>query len=287
MERKSFVERTLYVFRNWPVLPMAIVVLIVLASIFAPLLTAHDPVSGDLAKRLTPPMWESGGSKTYPFGTDENGRDILTRLIYGSRISLMVASTVLVSGLIIGSVIGLTAGYFGGNIDEFLMRLVDFTLAIPFILVAISVVVIMGSSVVVIISLLVVFTWGGFARYTRALTLALKTMDYVAYARATGASTPRIILRHILPGTFNLLMVLASLQVGNLILTEATLSFLGVGVPKPNPSWGLMVSSGRQYLQIAWWLTTMPGLAIFLTVFSVNFIGDWVRDRLDPKLRQI
>ena len=257
------------------------------ASIFAPLLTSHDPVRSSLRDRLTPPVWQEGGTTKYLLGTDENGRDILTRIIYGSRISLMVASSVLVSGLVLGTLIGIAAGYFGGNIDELLMRIVDFTLAIPFILVAISVVVIAGSSVVIIISLLIIFTWGGFARYARALTLSLKNQEYVSYARATGASTPRIFWKHILPGTFNLLMVLVSLQVGNLILTEATLSFLGVGVPKPNPSWGLMVASGREFLQQAWWLSAMPGIAIFLTVFSVNFIGDWLRDRLDPQLRQI
>ncbi|MBI4658709.1 MAG: ABC transporter permease, partial [Verrucomicrobia bacterium] len=172
-------------------------------------------------------------------------------------------------------------------LDELLMRFVDFTHAIPFILVAIVVVVVFGSSLALILILLIVFTWGGFARQARAATLSLKTQDYVAMAKIAGASPIRIIVRHILPGIFSTMMVLASLAVGGLILAEATLSFLGVGIPKPAPAWGLMVADGRQFLRDAWWVAMMPGIAIFATVFSVNFLGDWMRDRFDPRLRQL
>ncbi|MEX0762666.1 MAG: ABC transporter permease [Dehalococcoidia bacterium] len=211
----------------------------------------------------------------------------MTRVIHGGRITLIVATTVLLSGLILGTTLGLTAGYIGGQVDELIMRIVDFTLAFPFILVAVAVVVVFGASVPLIIILLVIFGWGGFARQARAMTLSLKTADYVAISRIAGASTPRILFRHILPGIMNTMMVLASLAVGGVILAEATLSFLGVGVPRPNPAWGLMVSSGRDYIRDAWWLVVMPGVAIFAVVFSINFLGDWLRDRFDPRLRQL
>jgi peptide/nickel transport system permease protein len=167
------------------------------------------------------------------------------------------------------------------------MRFVDFTLAVPFILVALVTVTVFGSSLTLILILLIMFTWGGFARQARGLALSLKSSDYVALARIAGASPQRIILRHILPGTVSTIMVVASVAVGSLILTEATLSFLGVGIPKPAPAWGLMVADGRRFLRDAWWVSTMPGVAIFATVFSVNFLGDWMRDRFDPRLRQL
>ena len=273
--------------RRWPIVPFAILFLVVFSAIFAPLLTPYDPTHGNLREIFVPPMWQEGGSSSHPLGTDEVGRDVLARIIYGGRVSLMVASAVLISGMTLGIAIGVVAGYFGGNFDELIMRIVDFTLGIPFILVAVAVVVVYGSSVSLIISLLIIFSWGGFARQARAITLSLKTMDYVAYARVAGASVPRIMIRHILPGIVNTMTVLASLAIGGLILTEATLSFLGVGVPKPNPSWGLMVSGGRAYIRDSWWLVMMPGMAITLVVFSVNFIGDWLRDRFDPRLRQL
>ena len=278
---------TLYVLRRWPLIPLLIIGIVVFMAIFAPLLTGHDPRRGDLRDRLTPPMWLEGGTSKYPLGTDDNGRDILTRIMYGSRISLMVAGIVLSVGMVLGTSVGLIAGYIGGNGDEVMMRFVDFTLAIPFVLVAIVLVVLFGSSLTLILILLVLFTWGGYARQARGMTLGLKTQDYVAVARIAGASPPRIIFRHILPGVLSTLMVVASVAVGSLILTEATLSFLGVGIPKPNPAWGLMVADGRKWLRAAWWVSMMPGIAIFATVFSVNFLGDWMRDRFDPRLRQL
>lgn len=285
--RRPVVRKSLYVLRRWPLLPILVLTVFGITAIFAPLLSPHDPVRGNLRDRLLPPAWQEGGSTKYFLGTDRNGRDILSRIIHGSRISFIVAGTVLGAGLVVGTTIGLLAGYAGGNLDELLMRFVDFTLAIPFILVAIVVVVVFGSSLALILILLIVFTWGGFARQARAATLSLKTQDYVAMAKIAGASPIRIIVRHILPGIFSTMMVLASLAVGGLILAEATLSFLGVGIPKPAPAWGLMVADGRQFLRDAWWVAMMPGIAIFATVFSVNFLGDWMRDRFDPRLRQL
>lgn len=273
--------------RRWPLVPIFILAMVLFMAVFAPIISPHNPVRGNLRDRMTPPAWLEGGSTKYLLGTDANGRDILSRIIHGSRVSFIVAGTVLGAGLTFGLALGMVAGYKGGNLDELLMRIVDFTLAIPFILVAIAVVVIFGSSLTMIISLLVIFTWGGFARQARAATLSLKNEDYVAFARVAGASPVRILIRHILPGIVSTMMVLASLAVGSLILTEATLSFLGVGVPKPSPAWGLMVADGRQYLRDYWWISVFPGTAIFLAVFSVNFLGDWLRDRLDPRLRQL
>ena len=193
----------------------------------------------------------------------------------------------MVFGAIGGSVIGLISGYFAGQVDELLMRVVDLSLAIPFILVALTVLIVLGQSLTVIILLLIMFSWGGFARQVRAETLSLRTLDYIALAKVAGAGPLLILSKHILPGVINTIIVVSTLQVGSLILTESILSFLGVGIPAPTPAWGVMVADGRAYLDTAWWLALFPGLAIFLTVLAFNFLGDWLRDRFDPRLRQI
>lgn len=231
-------------------------------------------------------MWYPEGSSKFILGTDALGRDVLSRVIFGARISLLIAAIVLTAGAIGGTMLGLVAGYYGGQIDEIAMRFVDLTLAIPFILIALVVVIVLGQSLAIIIALLVLFSWNGFARLVRGETLQIKTRDYVNMARVAGASTSRILFRHILLGVVNTVIVVATLRVGSLILTEATLSFLGVGVPPPTPAWGLMVSDGRQYISTAWWITFFPGVAILMTVLSMNFLGDWLRDRWDPRLRQ-
>ena len=273
--------------RRWPVIPVVILVVMVVCAIFAPLLTTHNQEYGDLRAPNTPPSWLAGGTLKYPLGTDQLGRDILTRIIYGARISLQVAAIVLVFGAIGGSVIGLISGYFAGQVDELLMRVVDLSLAIPFILVALTVLIVLGQSLTVIILLLIMFSWGGFARQVRAETLSLRTLDYIALAKVAGAGPLLILSKHILPGVINTIIVVSTLQVGSLILTESILSFLGVGIPAPTPAWGVMVADGRAYLDTAWWLALFPGLAIFLTVLAFNFLGDWLRDRFDPRLRQI
>ena len=199
----------------------------------------------------------------------------------------MVAGVVILTGGIVGVFLGLVAGYYGGVRDEVIMRLVDVFYAIPFILVALVVAVVFGSSLGLVMILLSLFSWPIFARQTRALTLQLKTKDYVAAAKIAGASPSRIALRHIVPGLMNVVIVIATLQVGNLILTESVLSFLGIGIPAPQPAWGSMIAEGRVFITSAWWIPLMPGAAVFLTVFAFNFLGDWLRDYYDPNLRQL
>jgi peptide/nickel transport system permease protein len=227
-----------------------------------------------------------GGSTEYILGADQQGRDILSRIIHGARITLIIAGAALLIGSIVGVILGMISGYYGGMTDEIIMRIIDVKLAIPLILVALVVVITIGQSFPILVGILAVNAWSGFARQVRAETLKLKQLDYVALAKIANASDRRILARHIFPGVVNTVIVVATLQVGGLILTEAILSFLGAGIPPPTPAWGSMVAEGRAYLGTAWWLTVFPGLSIFLTVFAFNFIGDWLRDRLDPHLRQ-
>ena len=281
--------RYLRYIKELPILPLGVASFILIVAVFAPIFAPYNPIQGELDDRNVAPMWsdEADGTQDYLMGTDHIGRDILSRLIYGGRISLLVAGIVLVAGAGIGTILGVISGYFGGLVDEFLMRVVDFVFALPFIVVALVASVVWGPSLELVIILLVLFTWAGFARQVRAETLQLKTTDYVALAKISGASTTRIIVKHIFPGVINTVMVLSSLQVGNLVLAESVLSFLGVGIPPPTPSWGSMVADGRNYLSTAWWISFFPGMAILLIVFSMNFFGDWLRDRLDPRLRQL
>ncbi len=227
------------------------------------------------------------GSAAFLLGTDHLGRDMLSRIIHGARISLIIAAVTLGVGGFIGTTVGLAAGYFGGWVDELVMRIVDIFLALPLILVALVLVVALGSSFSLVVFVLVLFIWVRFARQIRGEVLQLKTMDYIALAKVAGASTPRILFVHLLPGVINTLIVVATLQVSIVILAESTLSFLGAGVPPPTPAWGSMVANGRDVLKDAWWISTMPGVAILLTVLSLNLFGDWLRDTLDPRLRQL
>ena len=273
--------------RRLPIIPLFVISVIVFVAIFAPFVAPHHPLLADFEKRNVPPVWDVEGTSDYLLGGDHIGRDVLSRIIYGARISLLVAVTVLIAGTLFGTVLGIAAGYLGGAVDEIIMRLVDFTNAVPFILVALVAAVVWQPSLMLVVILLIIFTWPPFARQVRAETLQLKSMDYVSLARVSGASGLRIAIRHILPGVASTVMVLASLQVGSLIITESVLSFLGVGIPAPSPSWGNMVAQGRNYISTAWWITFFPGFAILLVVFSMNFFGDWLRDKLDPRLRQL
>lgn len=273
--------------RRYPVVPVLILVLLVTCAALAPVLSPHDPVRGNLRASGIPPVFMSGGTWEHPFGTDIQGRDIMSRVIYGARVSTIIAGAVLLAGGIGGTLIGLVAGYRGGIVDQVAMRAVDFTLAMPFLLVALVVVIVFGQSLTLIIVLLILFGWDNFARVVRAETLALREADYVQIARIAGASELRVLFRHILPGVLGSVLVIGSLRVGALILTESTLSFLGVGVPPNTPAWGIMVADGRQHLGTAWWISTMPGGAIFLVVVGFNFLGDWLRDWFDPRLRQL
>jgi len=228
------------------------------------------------------------GSTKFLLGSDHLGRDVLSRIIFGARISLLVAIVTLAVGGTVGVVMGLTAGYYGGFVDEFLMRLVDIKLAIPLILIALVLVITLGQSLWIIVTVLCLFIWPRFARQVRGEVLQLNNMDYVSLAKVSGASTARILFIHIFPGTINTLIVVATLQIGIVILLEATLSFLGAGVPPPTPAWGSMVSDGRDKLAGGvWWISFFPGIAIMLTVMSLNLFGDWLRDTLDPRLRQL
>ena len=273
--------------REWPVVPLAILVMLGVFAASAGLISGYDPSSGVLIDRNLPPAWDSEGSSAHLLGTDPLGRDIMTRVMHGARISLMVAGIVLSAGAVGGTTLGMVSGWFGGVVDDIIQRFVEFTYALPFILVALVVVIVIGQSLEVVIGLLVVFSWNGFTRLVRGETLQIKTRDYVMAAQVAGASTTRILMRHVLPGVVSTVMVLISLSVGSLIMTESVLSYLGVGIPPPTPAWGLMVAEGRNYINDAWWVSFFPGLAIFFTVLAFNFLGDWLRDRFDPMLRQL
>ena len=286
--------------RAWPIIPGAVVVLMIVTAVFAPLVAPSNPRKQSLADSRHPPVWFGNPELTerdiargtekaglYRLGADELGRDVLTRVVFGARLSLQIVVVALTSGVLVGTLLGLFAGYWGGWIDELIMRLVDFWLALPFILVALVVAIVWGQSLMIMLGLLALLAWSPFVRNIRAEVLTLKELDYVNMARVAGATGPRIMIRHLLPGVFNTIVVIATLRVGSLILAEASLSFLGVGIPPPTPAWGLMVAEGRQWLTTAWWISFFPGLAIFLVVMSLNFFGDWLRDKLDPRLRQV
>ena len=280
--------RSVFQIRQFPGVALLIIIfLLVLPGLFAEWIAPHDPIKGALSLRLKPPMWQKGGSIDYPLGTDKVGRDVLSRIIHGSRVSLRVSiEAILVAG-IIGTTLGLLAGYFGGKIDAVIMRLVDIALGLPIILMALVFVAALGPSFTTVIVIITVFLWSRYARQIRGETLSIKERDFIARARVAGASHFRIMFRYILPNVVNTLIVLATLQLGFVILLESTLSFLGAGIPRPTPAWGMMVADGRELIVTAWWISMFPGLAIMLTVLSVNLLGDWLRDHLDPKLKNI
>jgi peptide/nickel transport system permease protein len=215
------------------------------------------------------------------------GRDILSRIIHGARISLVVSLVAIFVSGSIGTILGLIAGYFGGRTDTIIMRLVDVSLALPTILLALVLVAAVGSSFSTVIAVIAVILWARYARQVRGEALSLKTQDFIARARVSGASHVRIMVRYIFPNVVNTLVVLATLQVGAVILLESTLSFLGAGIPRPTPAWGVMIADGRELIVTAWWVALFPGLAIMLTVLSLNLLGDWLRDHLDPKLKHV
>jgi len=279
-------EKSWYLFRNYPIIPLGVFFLLVFVAIFAPILAPLDPAQGSIRTRHIPPVWLEGGTAAHFFGTDSLGRDMLSRVIYGARIVVMVAVSVIFAGGIFGTIIGMFAGYLGGLVDEIAMRIVDLLLAMPFLLVALTVVIVFGQSLTQMIILLIIFSWDNFARVVRAESLRIKGDAYIDAARIAGASDIRIVFRHILPGVFGVVLIVASLRVGQLILIEATLSFLGAGLPKSVPAWGVMVADGQGWITTAWWIAAIPGIMIFAVVMSFNFLGDWMRDYFDPRLRQ-
>jgi peptide/nickel transport system permease protein len=273
--------------RRWPVLSAAIIVILTFVAITAPWIVPHDPLDSILLERNVPPAWYEEGTMKYPLGKDPIGRDVLSRLIMGTRISLMIVAVSMIVGTVVGTGLGLIAGFKGGIIDEVIMRAVDIWFGIPFILVALIIAVVVGPGLTTMMGLLALASFGGFVRQVRAEVLSLKERDYVALARVAGASTTRILMVHILPGVSSTVMVIATMSTGGLILAESFLSFVGAGVPPPTPTWGAMVADGRGYMRDAWWITVVPGVAILITVMSLNFLGDWLRDKLDPRLRQL
>lgn len=273
--------------RRWPVIPAAVLITVGLSAIFAPILAPHDPNQQNLRAQYIPPSWVGEGNLDHPLGTDNLGRDIYSRMLFGSRISLMVAGIALGFGLFVGTVSGMAAGYFGGLVDEIIMRLVDLWLAVPFLLLALVVAVTIGGGLVTVIWLLALGSWSAGARNVRGEVLSLKTRDYISLARVAGASHRRILFRHLWPQVTHIVIVITSMRVGGLIVAEAGLSFLGIGVESDKPTWGILVSDGQRLLLRAWWISIVPGVAIFSLVASFNFLGDWIRDRLDPRLRQI
>ena len=273
--------------RQLPWFPVTILGLVVVAAVFAPYLAPQSPTDGDITQKLIPPVWMERGTTEHPLGTDRFGRDVLSRIIYGSRISLTVSLIVIGVAGTLGTALGLISGYRGGITDAILMRLTDVGLSLPTILIAVVMVAVSEPSFQNVILVIVLLLWPRFARQIRGETLAIKEQDFVALAVVAGRSTPWILWRHIFPNVVPTLLVISTLQVGYVILLEGTLSFLGVGVPPPTPAWGLMIADGRGFIATAWWITLFPGLAMLLTVLAVNLMGDWLRDHLDPKLRQL
>jgi peptide/nickel transport system permease protein len=259
--------------------------ILVLTAVFAPFLAPYNPIAGSLDARLMPPFWQEGGSTAHILGTDLLGRDVLSRLIYGARTSLFVCVVSVVFAGSIGSILGIISGYFGGWVDIIIMRIVDLALSIPTILLALVLAIVLGPSFLNIIIVISLILWSQYARMARGETLKIKNAEYVDLAKVAGRSPVSIMIKHILPNVLSPLIILATLQVGSIIILESSLSFLGVGVPPPTPSWGHIIAQGRSYIVTAWWLCVIPGIAIMLTVLSFNLLGDALNDFMNPVIR--
>lgn len=259
----------------------------VLAGVLAPLIAPYDPARINLDNRLAPPYWLQDSKSNHLLGTDQLGRDLLSRLIHGARISLLVGFVSIAMGGLVGVVLALVAGYFGGRFDSVIMGIVDIQLALPFVILAIGLIAVLGPGLVNLIIVLSISGWVAYCRVVRSTVLSVKEELFVVAAKAIGATDLRIIFQHILPNTVSSIIVLATVQMAQMIMMEAALSFLGLGVQPPTPSWGTIISDGRGYLGRAWWITTLPGIAITMTVLEINFIGDWLRENLDPRLKSL
>lgn len=259
--------------------------IILLMAIFAPVLAPHDPLGQDLANRYIPPVWDAKGSWEHPFGTDKFGRDYLSRIMYGARISLLIGFVVMLISGVIGTAMGIAAGYFGGRVDMIITFFITTRLAMPVVLIALAVIAIVGSSLEIVIGVLGLLIWDRFAVVMRSATQQVRNLDYVAAAEAAGCSTLRILMTEIMPNVLNALIVVATLEIAHAILLEAALSFLGLGVQPPEPSWGLMVSEGKGDMYFKTWVIAIPGTALFLLVLSINLLGDGIRDITAPENR--
>jgi peptide/nickel transport system permease protein len=270
-----------------PLFSLAMIALFVVAALVAPLLSLPDPTAQSLRARFTPPAWLHGGSREHLLGTDRLGRDLLSRIVWGARVSLAAGVVTVLLASAFGAAVGLAAGYYGGRVDATLMRITDATLSFPVILLALILAVTVGPSFTNVVIAIAVILWARYARVIRGQVLTLMRLDFVAQARLAGAGAWRIITRHLLPNTLGTLLVLVTLQIGYVIIVEASLSFLGAGIPPPTPAWGSMIAEGRDVVTRAWWVSLFPGLAILLVVLAFNLLGDWLRDTFDPKLRQL
>ena len=273
---------------DFPLIPALILGGVAFVAIFANLLAPHNPEIGSLTARFRPPVWQTGGSAKYLLGTDQLGRDVLSRLIFGARVSMVVGFTAVIFAGTVGTTLGIISGYLGGWVDQVVMRITDTWLALPPLMFAIFLAAIVGPSMWNIVIILGLVYWTRYARVIRGEVLSLKEREFVRLAIVAGCSKWTIMYRHILPNVVNSAIVLGTLMLGVVIITEASLSFLGVGVPPPEPAWGLMLSDGKQSLMVGrWWLSVLPGLCIMLMVLSANLLGDWLRVKLDPQLRQL
>ena len=272
--------------RKLPILSGGVLLAFLLTAIAAPFVTSHDPIRQDLASTLLPPAWEEGGESDHLLGTDSLGRDVLSRLVYGSRVSLSVGFFSVFIGLAFGTWLGLLAGFFGGWLETLIMRIADMQLAMPFMLMAIAAIGAFGPSMLSVVIVLALGIWPSYARMVRGEVLSVKQSEFIEAARVAGCRPVRLILRHILPNVLNTIVVMATLNFGMMIIFEGGLSFLGIGVQPPTPSWGGMLADGRAYVTVAWHLAVFPGLAIILAVLGTNVFGDWLRDVLDPKRKE-
>lgn len=273
--------------RRLPVLALTILGTFIVMALLADWISPTSPTAMSLRERTLPPAWLDRGTITHVLGTDRIGRDILSRIIHGARVSLAAGVMAVLFGGVVGSILGLVSGYFGRWADTVIMRLTDTMLSLPIILIALLFAVSLGPSFTNLIIVLGLVMWARFARLVRGEVLTWKEREFVALAKVGGCSSMRIMSRHIFPNLVNPLMVLATLQVGWVIIVESSLSFLGAGIPPPAPSWGSMIADGRGYIATAWWMSLFPGLALVLVVLSVNMLGDWLRDHLDPRLRNL
>ena len=270
-----------------PWVPLSVLVVLLACSIFAPLLAPHDPLGIDISEaKIAPVFFGDNWTWNHPLGTDILGQDMLSRLIYGARTAMFISLVALGTGMLVGTMLGLIAGFRTGWPDVLIMRAADAALGFPTILVALIIVTLLGAGLYNIILAVALTVWARFARMIRGDVLSIKELDFVTFAKIAGLSMPMIIWRHIFPNTINTLLVITSLSIGQVILLEASLSFLGLGLPPGDPAWGIMVSEGRSVILDVWWLSLLPGLAITIVVLAFNFFGDWMRDTLDPKLRR-
>jgi len=260
---------------------------VIISAIFAPVLSPHDPIFQDVEKRLIPPIGQAGADPHYLLGTDHLGRDIVSRLIYGARISLIVSISAVAFSAVLGTVIGLFSGFYGGKVDDIFMRLADVQLAFPFILLAIAIIAVLGPNLQNIIIVMGITGWVIYARVVRAEVLSLREKEFITSVKALGGSNGRIIFNHLLPNVIPPIIVIITLEMARMIIMEAALSFLGLGIQPPTPTWGGMLADGRVYLVTSWWLATFPGLVIMLVVLGINLLGNWLRDILDPRLTQL